>query len=54
MTLSIYWSWPEERRGNRRRKSYDEELCDMYSPADIVWAIRSRIMKWAGNMVYMG
>jgi hypothetical protein len=35
------------------RKLHNEELNDLYSP-NIVWVIKSRIMRWAGHVARMG
>ena len=36
------------------RKLHHEELNDLYSSPSIVWVIKSRRMRWAGYIVYMG
>jgi hypothetical protein len=36
------------------RKLHTEELSDLYSSPNIVWVIKSRIMKWAGHVARMG
>ena len=36
------------------RKLYNEELNDLYSSPNIVWVIKSRRMRWAGNIAHMG
>jgi hypothetical protein len=35
------------------RKLHNEELNDLYSPNN-VWMIKSRRMRWAGHLVFMG
>jgi hypothetical protein len=32
------------------RKLRNEELSDLYSSFNIVWVIKSRIMRWAGHV----
>jgi hypothetical protein len=36
------------------RKLHNEELNDLYSLANIVRVVKSRIMRWAGHMVRKG
>jgi hypothetical protein len=36
------------------RKLHKEELSDLYSSPNIVWVIKSRRMKWAGHVAFMG
>ena len=36
------------------KKLHNEELNDLYSPAIIVWVIKSRRMKWTGHVAPMG
>jgi len=36
------------------RKLHYEELNDLYSPPNIVRVIKSRRMRWAGNVALMG
>ena len=36
------------------RKLHNEELNDLYSSPNIVWAIKSRRMRWAGHVVHIG
>ena len=36
------------------RKLHNEELNDLYSSPNIVRVIKSRIMRWAGNVARMG
>ena len=36
------------------RKLHNEELNDLYSSPNIVWVIKSRRMRWAGNVERMG
>ena len=36
------------------RKLYNEELNDLYSPPNIVWVIKSRIIRWARHVARMG
>jgi hypothetical protein len=36
------------------RKLHNEELNDLYSSPNIVWVIKSRIMRWAGHVAWMG
>jgi hypothetical protein len=43
----------EEKIGERR-KVYDEELNDLYSSPNIIRAIKSRRMRWAGYVAPMG
>jgi len=33
---------------------HNEELNDLYSSPNIVWVIKSRRMRWAGNVAHMG
>jgi hypothetical protein len=34
----------------KRRRQYKEELNDLYSSPDTVWVIKSRSMRWAGQV----
>ena len=36
------------------RRLYNEKLNDLYSSPNIVWLIKSRIMRWAGHVARMG
>jgi hypothetical protein len=36
------------------RKLHNEELSDLYSLPNIVWVVKSRRMRWAGNVARMG
>ena len=36
------------------RKLHNAELNVLYSSPNIVWVIKSRIMRWAGHIVHMG
>ena len=48
-------SWPK--RGEvieELRRLYKEELYDLYSSPNVVWAIKSGRMRWAGRMARMG
>jgi hypothetical protein len=36
------------------RKLHKEELNDLYCSPNIVWVIKSRRMRWAGHVAYMG
>ena len=36
------------------RKLHNEELNDLYSSPNIVGVIKSRRMRWAGNVAFMG
>jgi len=36
------------------RKLHNEELIDLYCSPNIVWVIKSRIMRWAGHVEHMG
>jgi len=36
------------------RRMYNEELNDLYSSPNIVWAIKLRRMRWAGHVARMG
>jgi hypothetical protein len=36
------------------RKLHNEELKDLYSLPNIVWAVKSRRMRWAGHVAHMG
>ena len=47
--------WPEREEVTREwRKLHNEELNDLYSPSNIVWVIKSRIVGWAGHVARMG
>jgi hypothetical protein len=35
------------------RKLHNEELNDLYSSPNIIWVIKSRIMRWAGHVACM-
>jgi len=41
----VTWEW---------RKLHNKELNDMYSSSNIIWVIKSRIMRWAGHVAHMG
>jgi hypothetical protein len=43
----------DEVRG-RRRKLHNGELHNLYSSPDIIRQIKSRIMRWEGNVASMG
>jgi hypothetical protein len=49
----IFGPKKDEVRGEWR-KIHTDELNDMYSSPNIVWVIKSRSMRWAGNVVRMG
>jgi hypothetical protein len=36
------------------RKLHNEELHDLYSSLNIVWVIKSRSMRWAGHVAWIG
>jgi hypothetical protein len=36
------------------RKLHNEELHNLYSSPDIIWQIKSRRMRWSGNVEHMG
>jgi hypothetical protein len=36
------------------RQLHTKELCNLYSSPDIIRQIRSRQMRWAGNVAHMG
>jgi hypothetical protein len=36
------------------RRLHNEELIDLYSSPNIIWAIKSRRMRWAGHVARMG
>jgi hypothetical protein len=36
------------------RRLHNEELNDLYSSPNIIWVIKSRIMRWAGHVARMG
>ena len=36
------------------RKLHNKELNDLYSSPNIVWAMKSRRMRWVGHIVHMG
>ena len=35
------------------RKLHNEELSDLYSLPNVVWAVKSRRMRWAGHVAHM-
>jgi hypothetical protein len=41
-------------RGWRNLRVLNEELNGLYSSPNIVWVIKSRIMRWAGHVAHMG
>jgi hypothetical protein len=36
------------------RKLHNEELNDLHSLPNIVWVVKSRLMRWAGHVARMG
>ena len=36
------------------RKLHNEELRDLYSLPNIVWVVKSRRMRWVGQVAHMG
>ena len=36
------------------RKLHNEEFCILYCSPDIIWVIRSRMMRWVGHVAHMG
>ena len=36
------------------RKLHSEELNDLYPSPNIIWVIKSRIMRWVGQAAFMG
>ena len=36
------------------RKQHNEELNDLHSSLDIIWMMKSRIVRWAGHVACMG
>ena len=36
------------------RRMHNKELCDLYSSPNIMWLIKSRRMRWAQHVAYMG
>jgi hypothetical protein len=36
------------------RKLHNAELNDLYPSQNIIWVIKSRIMRWAGHVAHMG
>ena len=36
------------------RKLHNEELYDLYSSTNIIWMIKSKRMRWVGNVASMG
>ena len=53
MLRRIFGPRREEVKGEWRRL-YNEELNDLYSSPNIVRVIKSRRMRWAGHVMYMG
>jgi len=49
----IFGSRRDEVTGEWRRL-HNEELNDLCSSSNIVWVIKSRIMRWAGHVARMG
>ena len=41
----VTWEW---------RRLHNEELSDLYSLSNIVRVVKSRRMRWAGHVAYMG
>jgi len=35
------------------RRLYNEELHNLYTSPNIIWVIKSWIMRWAGHVAYM-
>ena len=36
------------------RRMHNKELCDLYSSPNIIWVIKSRTLRWAQHVAYMG
>jgi hypothetical protein len=36
------------------RRLHNEELCALYSSPNMIWAIKSRIMRWTSHVARMG
>ena len=53
MLRRIFGSRRDEVKGEWR-KLHIEELKDMYCSPNIVWVIKSRRIRWAGNVPHMG
>jgi len=53
MVLRIFGPRRDKVTGERRRL-HNEELNDRYSSPNIVRVIKSRRMRWAGHVAYMG
>ncbi len=48
----IFWAKRDGVTGEWR-KLHNEELNDLYSSPNIVWVIKSRRLRWAGNVARM-
>jgi hypothetical protein len=51
--MRIFGPKTDEATGESRRL-HNEELNDLYSPPNIIRVIKSRRMRWAGNIARMG
>jgi hypothetical protein len=51
--MSIFWLKRDKVRGEWR-KLHNEETNDLRSSPNIVWVIKSRRMRWAGDVACMG
>jgi hypothetical protein len=40
--------------GNGKKNLHNEELNGLYSAPNIIRGMKSRIMRWAGHVAYMG
>jgi len=36
------------------RRMHNKELCDLYCSPNIIWVIKSRTLRWAQHVAYMG
>jgi hypothetical protein len=54
MHIGYWWGSQKERVTGDRRKLHNEQLHDVYALPNIIRMIKSRRIRWAGNVVRFG